>query len=151
MKAWLVFIAMISCGGSSTIEGSTASGGSGGSGGDGGQGGGSGSVICNPSGVLCDAPPPQCPPGEVPSVEGSCWGACVPILSCATEPNCDGCGTGFCAEYVAFATEYRCVLPSLTCSALACGCLAPDFCVAPYDACQESSAAPDVRCECITC
>lgn len=158
MKAWLLFVAIafVACGGSSTIEGSAASsggggqsGGSGGAGGEGGQAGGG--VICNPSGVACNGLPPQCPPGEVPSVENACWGACVPILSCATEPNCDGCNMGFCAEYVAFTTEYRCVLPSLTCSALACSCLAPYFCVDPYDVCQDSSAEHDVTCVCTTC
>jgi hypothetical protein len=84
-------------------------------------------------------------------VEASCWGDCVPILSCATEPNCDNCQTGFCAEYVSFTTEYRCVLPSLMCSALACSCLSDYFCTAPFDACSDAPAQGDVSCECTTC
>src|SRR5262245_58458874 len=135
---------------SATSSTSSASGGSGGST-TSASGGSSGAVTCNPSGVLCDALPPACVPGEVPAVQGSCWGDCVPILECATEPNCDNCEAGFCAEYVAFTTEYRCVLPNLMCSALACGCLAPYFCVSPYDGCSETMGPADVCCGCPTC
>jgi len=146
--------------GGGTSTGASSSGGSGGSGnassggvGVGGSGGdgGDGAVSCNPSVVACDGPIPFCPPGEVPSVENGCWGECVPILECATEPNCDNCQGGFCAEYVAFTVEYRCVMPSLMCSALSCGCLAPYFCAAPFDACIEMPTDGLVSCECISC
>lgn len=175
----LVGLVAAACGGDATVlpngEGGggagagTAGNPAGGSGNAGGQGGGSGGVggesggfggtatggssgvTCNPSGVLCDAPTPFCPPGEVASVEGSCWGDCVPILSCATEPSCDNCQGGFCAAYVSFTTEYRCVVPSLMCSALACSCLAPYFCAAPFDACVDTPSGADVTCECPTC
>ena len=86
------------------------------------------------------------------SVLGGCWGPCVPILSCATEPSCDNCAGGFCAAYVAWTTEYRCVLPTLQCSATLCVCLAPYFCPAPFDSCQDGG--PDgavVSCSCPTC
>jgi hypothetical protein len=136
-----------------------ATGGSGGvAGGVGGATGGTGNVggatgtPCNPSAVLCKSMPPDCAPGEVPSVVGSCWGPCVPILSCATEPNCDDCQNGFCAAYQSFTTEYRCVLPSLQCQALACSCLAQYFCVDPYSACTtQSGSNPPITCECPTC
>jgi hypothetical protein len=122
-----------------------------GGGGNGGAGG-SASVKCNPTGVVCATPPPGCDPGEVPSIEGACWGPCVPILSCATEDSCANCQGAFCAEYVAWKKEYRCVLPTLQCSATTCGCLAPYFCVAPFDACSEGSmGGPVVSCGCPAC
>jgi hypothetical protein len=57
-----------------------------------------------------------------------------------------------CAAYQAFTTEYRCVMPSLSCSALACSCLAPYFCVDPYNACQAGGGTGvDVSCMCPAC
>jgi hypothetical protein len=45
--------------------------------------GGSAASDCDPRKILCKRVPPSCPDGQVPSVEGSCYGACVPIESCA--------------------------------------------------------------------
>jgi hypothetical protein len=42
-------------------------------------------------------------------------------------------------------------VPSLRCSALTCSCLAPYFCVSPFDACTESIGPADVSCGCPTC
>lgn len=108
-------------------------------------------VHCNPTDVLCDSLPPQCPPGDVPEVVGGCWGQCVPILECETEPNCDGCQGGICVEYQAFTTDYRCVAPTLMCAALECNCLAPYVCVDPFDGCFPSAGDAAVTCECQTC
>ena len=139
-------------------SGGSVSGGSGGSvsGGSGGSGaggsGGTGGVNCDPSGVTCKAMTPSCPPGQVASVVGNCWGTCVPILECQTVSSCAACKNGFCAAYSGWTTEYRCVMPTLQCSALACGCLAQYFCAAPYTACNEGSAGgPAVICGCPTC
>jgi hypothetical protein len=136
--------------------GSGATGAQGGSGATGAEGGsagaGGGPVDCNPTGVACNGMPPVCDPGEVPSVIDLCWGPCVPILSCAAEDSCAGCDTGFCAAYVAWTTEYRCVMPSLQCSALACSCLNPYFCVEPFSACVVNAGSDqDVSCECPSC
>jgi hypothetical protein len=40
---------------------------------------------CDPDDVLCDAIPPACDEGEVPTVEGSCWGECIPANECQCE------------------------------------------------------------------
>ncbi len=40
-------------------------------------------VDCTPSKILCRRRAPDCPAGEVPSVEGSCFGPCVPVTRCA--------------------------------------------------------------------
>lgn len=39
-------------------------------------------VSCDPRAVLCRRAPPKCPAGQVPSVEGSCYGDCVPVEQC---------------------------------------------------------------------
>lgn len=48
--------------------------------------GSGGGVSCDPRAILCKRVSPQCPDWQVPSVEGSCYGACVPIGDC----QCDG-------------------------------------------------------------
>jgi hypothetical protein len=138
-------------GGTAGAAGATSGGAAGSA--TGGSAGSATSVDCNPNTAVCTLPPPQCSPGEVPSVTGGCWGPCVPILQCATEPDCSTCTSGFCAQYVAFTTEYRCVLPSIQCSALACSCLAQYFCVDPYSACSTSvpGQGSKVSCECTSC
>jgi hypothetical protein len=114
--------------------------------------GGAGGVVCNPSAALCKSLPPPCSPGQVPTVVDACWGPCVDVLSCAPEPDCTKCTSGFCAAYVAWTTEYRCVLPSVQCQALACSCLAPYLCVSSFSACSNNPGGqPPVTCSCPTC
>jgi hypothetical protein len=51
-------------------------------------------VNCNPFGLLCDAAPPDCPAGQLPSVseDGTCWtGQCAPTEACNWAPDCDSC------------------------------------------------------------
>jgi hypothetical protein len=45
---------------------------------------------CDGRRVLCDALPPACGMGELPSVEGSCWGPCIPATrcTCSTPEEC---------------------------------------------------------------
>jgi hypothetical protein len=38
---------------------------------------------CDLDEIACDAAQPECPEGEVPSVNGACYGPCVGIESCA--------------------------------------------------------------------
>jgi hypothetical protein len=49
----------------------------------GGGGTGAGLVDCDPKKILCKIVAPECDGGEVPSVNGSCYGACVKIDRCA--------------------------------------------------------------------
>ena len=41
-----------------------------------------GDVSCDPRRVLCKRVAPTCDAGQVPSVEGSCYGPCVSIVTC---------------------------------------------------------------------
>lgn len=42
-----------------------------------------GAPSCDARDVLCDALPPTCGEGELPSIIGSCWGPCVRATTCA--------------------------------------------------------------------
>ncbi len=46
---------------------------------------------CNTQAVTCPSVPPQCPTGQVPSVDGNCYGPCLPIGNCAGVSSCDTC------------------------------------------------------------
>lgn len=52
-------------------------------------------VSCDARRVACLALPPTCPPGEVPSVEGACWGPCVPLRECRCDSD-GACPIGVC-------------------------------------------------------
>jgi hypothetical protein len=47
-------------------------------------------VDCDESNAMCDAMPPICDDGLVPSVVNGCWGACVSPEQCAPKNQCDG-------------------------------------------------------------
>ena len=76
----------------------------------------------------------------------------MPVLDCATEESCDDCNFGFCAVYEAWTVEYRCVMPTVQCAALACSCLAPYLCAGAFDACFDGDPnGPVVHCACPAC
>ncbi|MBK8941796.1 MAG: hypothetical protein IPM79_30390 [Polyangiaceae bacterium] len=49
---------------------------------------------CDETQVICDQIPPMCQPGWTASVEGDCWGPCVPADECAFVSDCAQCGEG---------------------------------------------------------
>jgi hypothetical protein len=66
--------------------GTSGSGGSSiGEGGEPSSSGGAGDPLidCDPKQVACKIATPTCPTGQVPSVEGTCYGECVKIEQCA--------------------------------------------------------------------
>jgi len=79
-------------GGSSGSAGSAVSGGAGAGSSAGGAsagasggtaGGGSELLDCDPKKILCKSVAPECVFGQVPMVEGSCYGPCVKVERCA--------------------------------------------------------------------
>jgi hypothetical protein len=46
-------------------------------------------VDCNPAHALCRSLPPNCPEMQVPRIDGTCWGECVPIARCACSAATD--------------------------------------------------------------
>lgn len=70
--------------GGATTGGATTGGQPDAPGGAGNEGGSAaGLVDCDPKKILCKRVAPQCEAGEVPSVEGSCYGDCVKVEHCA--------------------------------------------------------------------
>jgi hypothetical protein len=80
---------VVACGGNSPSPGTGAAG----TGGAGTGAAGTGGVSCDPSKVLCKIAEPLCPAGQVPSVDGSCYGPCVPVGDCTCGAG-DACPSG---------------------------------------------------------
>ena len=64
-----------------------------------------GGVSCDERRILCKRVAPTCPQGEVPSVDGSCYGVCVPIDACTCNTAAD------CPQM----TQYTCHLSAQHC------------------------------------
>ena len=52
-------------------------------------GAGSALIGCDPKQILCKRLAPECAAGEVPSVEGSCYGDCVKVERCGCSAAAD--------------------------------------------------------------
>jgi hypothetical protein len=115
---------------------------------------------CNPFGVSCDAPQPQCGPGSLPSVEetnqGKCWtGSCVPAEVCDWVPDCSYCDDPelVCVGKLQKGAYKVCEAKPFECSDednLDCTC-GQQVCDAspPHTVCSDS---PDgINCECPFC
>ncbi|MBX3129014.1 MAG: hypothetical protein KF718_20020 [Polyangiaceae bacterium] len=108
---------------------------------------------CNPLEVACDGVPPECPPGQVPSVEGGCWGGCVEALQCDSVGSCADCPSdSTCVTHQAFTTTFHCVNAPASCS-LDCTCLGAKVCIGGFSACTPATgtSAAAVNCECPAC
>jgi hypothetical protein len=104
-------------------------------------------VDCDPTHVSCRAAAPTCPSGELPSVNGSCWGPCVDVLECNQLTGCGDCPEGsVCVIFQAQRPSYSCVTPQPGCTkGNYCACLA---------ACGFCTEEPDVdaiSCDCPVC
>lgn len=108
---------------------------------------------CDPKDVTCKIAVPQCPPGQVPEVSGSCYTQqCVPADECRSVASCADCAqTDACVSYVAqLGPQHHCVsVPS--CGAASCACLGPTVCVGVFNACSDQSGVEGVTCGCPTC
>lgn len=104
--------------------------------------------------VQCDAPTPDCPPGTLPGIQGTCWsGACVPVLACDAVPDCSTCPDGtMCVEFVS-------LKPSVTCEPIPAACAGPPncecaglgvACTNEYTICNDGDQG-QVVCVCPTC
>ena len=102
--------------------------------------------------VLCNALPPTCVAGKVPSVAGGCWGPCVPATECASVPNCESCPkTTACVVKSSLSSTYHCVNVKKGC-ALDCTCLGKMACVGDHDICSDAAKnGAAVTCACPNC
>ncbi|HEY8378351.1 MAG TPA: hypothetical protein VIK91_17765 [Nannocystis sp.] len=110
-------------------------------------------VDCS-SPVLCDALPPVCEPGKLPSREGGCWtGYCVPAEACDKVPDCSLCPDAFmCVEYEAWELAHACEPVPADCQGTpTCECAGPHACTDGFDVCNEGKGDNDLICVCPAC
>lgn len=115
---------------------------------------------CNPLGVDCQMPAPECGPGALPTVEdtngGKCWtGNCVPAETCDWVPDCSYCDIAdtVCVGKLQKGAYHVCEARPLDCGEtddIDCTC-GQQICDAspPHTVCQD--AADDIACECPFC
>lgn len=113
-------------------------------------------VPCNGAFLACDQPAPDCPEGQLPSVDddASCWtGACVNADLCDIVPGCSWC-----------APEEACVLASTQIAPLyscwpidpscdgepSCACMA-EVCTDPFMCGEPGAGEHDLGCFCPVC
>ncbi|MGC4089843.1 MAG: hypothetical protein QM756_18545 [Polyangiaceae bacterium] len=106
---------------------------------------------CNLSAVACDALPPTCAAGQVPSVLGGCYGPCIPVGECSEVNSCNDCaanGLVCVTDDSQLGPIRHCVnVPSACNGQPTCACMAA--CMRPYTCASASSSA--VSCICPTC
>ncbi len=107
---------------------------------------------CDSSKVFCNALPPLCEGGEVPSVDNGCWGPCVPAVQCASVANCSECPGGTsCVVNQAWTSTAHCVNVPAGCAA-DCSCLGKAVCTGAFNACIDKvNDGSALHCECPTC
>jgi hypothetical protein len=107
---------------------------------------------CNEMLVACDALPPDCPEGRLPSIAGDCYtGDCVDAGLCDVVPDCSYCGDGeACVTHQSFlGPALSCVPLPAECNGVAtCACL-PDACAADSEVCVDGDGG--VSCSCPAC
>jgi hypothetical protein len=101
---------------------------------------------CDLSEVGCEAVQPQCSSGTIPSVQGACFGPCLPPTDCARVTNCADCASSsVCVRNETVPLTFGCVTPNQGCEAGSyCDCLG-----ACVNACSENES--QVSCSCLGC
>lgn len=110
-------------------------------------------LSCDQNKVACDALPPDCPEGQLPTTTPACWtGNCVPAELCDVVPDCKSCPAGhLCVQLIAFGpTETRCEpIPPACGDDPDCAC-AGDACPDGFALCTDQPG-PAIDCECPNC
>ncbi len=111
---------------------------------------------CDSRNVTCNIVPVEpCPEGQVQSVKGNCWGACVPASTCRTVTDCKACASDahLCArQETQIGSTFRCVDVPAQCDAnVTCGCAGSFACLPPFGACNASMGGKQLNCSCPTC
>lgn len=111
-------------------------------------------VGCNPLKVACDAEPPTCPMGQLPSVKDKCWtGQCVAAISCDIVIGCDLCPDNFMCVYMdePFPWPPTCEPIPPECDAkIECECAGQEACLAPFTSCSVIKGN-ELHCACLFC
>jgi hypothetical protein len=104
---------------------------------------------CDLSEVICEVVEPECASGTIPSVNGSCFGPCLPPTECSKVTSCADClNSNVCVRNEAQLQSTGCVVPSAGCQAGGyCDCLGS--CMSPFNVCSENQM--QVTCSCLNC
>jgi len=109
-------------------------------------------VSCDPATVACDALPPECQDGWLPSVVGGCWGGCIPAQHCDVVPDCGSCPDDeTCIEHsIGFGgLVYTCRPIAPECDGTpSCACM-PGVCDRGADTCVDGKGT--ISCACPEC
>ncbi len=110
-------------------------------------------VACDPTKVLCDSLPPECPKGQVAGVTGGCWsGQCVPAISCDVVPDCEVCPAGtMCVQKISKQQSLPTCepIPAECGGEVDCDCAGGFVCTGDFDACND--LGDDLACACPVC
>jgi hypothetical protein len=107
---------------------------------------------CNSLLVTCDAAPPECPEGQLPSTNEGCYtGSCVPAEECDVVPDCSYCS----ADEACIATESQLgsvlecePMPPECAGTPSCACL-PNACDPALETCVDGRSG--ITCTCPAC
>jgi len=108
--------------------------------------------VCDGTKVACNSLPPDCADGYVASVQGACWGGCVPATECLSVGSCADCTGGLVcvANETMLGYEYHCVLAPPGCAGTpSCACMGGAVCAGTYHLCSET--ANGLQCACPEC
>ncbi|MBK7584211.1 MAG: hypothetical protein IPI67_28920 [Myxococcales bacterium] len=112
---------------------------------------------CDADKVFCNALPPLCEGGMTPSVNGGCWGPCVPVSECASIPTCADCtAPGTVCVTVDMqsgdSAASHCVEVPKGCEGSpTCACMGSSVCPAPFSACFDQKQPSGLLCSCPNC
>lgn len=110
-------------------------------------------LSCGTNEIVCDAPPPACPPDHLPETTPQCWtGECVPANLCDIITDCAACPPHMmCVQNVSFVPHHlRCEPIPPACDGVPdCDCAGELVCTEPFSIC--STDGPIISCECIKC
>ena len=111
-------------------------------------------LSCDQVKVACDALPPACPEGQLPTTTPACWtGKCVPAEFCDVVPDCTFCPDNkLCVVNIAFGpSQATCEpIPAGCSDDPDCACAGDLVCLEPFGFCAEQDG-PVIHCECINC
>ena len=104
---------------------------------------------CDASRRTCDALPPACLDGQLPSIDDSgCWGPCLAPSECREVTSCADCANDLCVEFEGPRITARCRARNVPCEQGSyCQCLQP--CGNGSFSCSENGDR--ISCTCLTC
>jgi hypothetical protein len=101
-------------------------------------------VDCNQGHAQCFGLPPDCPPGQLPTISSACWsGGCSDVTECSEVTSCADCAAGACVTISDFGQSAHCVDPPAACGTQAtCACMGE---ACPVD-CGDTPSGMDCFC-----